>query len=193
MKRIGVKIILFIHCIFFSTSLLSQKFDNGNYSDFGYGPHGVYGAHKLSNTTAKDFWQLSRINDTTIQALHINQASVAYYTVIVTFKNGLLSHVKELNQWKDTIILKSFMPIGQDSFRVTNMENGFNAYLPGKYAIDVFINELLVEESMYSISGRLKDNWRGYSTVRYKRYDDKNRFSLQKEASYYNKKMNPSS
>jgi hypothetical protein len=71
------------------------------------------------------------------------------------------------------------------------MLNGKNQFLPGKYAIYAFINELLIEESFHSNSGRLKDNWRGFSTIRYQRYDDKNRFSQKKESAFYNSKNMP--
>jgi hypothetical protein len=184
-------VILLLNLIFFSKNLFSQKIDQGNFLDFDYGAHGVYGAHRLNKTTFKEFWQLSRLNDSTAKAIQINAAGIAFTTVLVTFKNGSLSHQEEINQWGDTIRHKNFQPLGQDSFKVTHFINGINAYLPCKYAKVIYKNELLVEESLYSHNGSPKDNWLGYSIVRYKRYDDKNRFSETREASYFNAKNQP--
>lgn len=181
-------LILLSNLIFFSTPLFSQNFDQGKYSDFDYGPHGVYGAHLLNNTDHKEYWQLSRIDHSTARALKFNAAGVVTTTVIISFKNGLLSHLEEIDQGGDTIRYKTFMPLGRDSLKVTHILNGTNQFEPGKYAIDIYKNELLVEESLHSNSGWLKDNWRGYATVRYQRYDDKNRFSKQKESAFYNAK-----
>lgn len=170
--------------IFFALPGFAQKFDKGKFVDFDYGPHGVYGARLLNDTKNKEFWQLSGISKSTAIAVKFNEAGIQTTAVIISFTNGLLSHIEEVDQWGDTIRYKTFQPLGRDSFRVTNMLMGQNQFLPGKYAIDVYKNELLVEESFHSGSGRLKDNWRGFSTVRYQRYDDKNRFSQKKESAF---------
>ena len=169
----------------------SQNIDKGIFDDFDYGPHGVYGARSLDNTKYKEFWKLSAIDKSTALAVKFNEAGVKTNSLIVSFKNGVLSHVEEVNQWGDTIRYKTFQPLGNDSFQVTHLLMGNNQFLPGKYAIDVYRNELLVEESFHSGSGKLKDNWRGYSTIRYQRYDDKNRFSQIKESAFYNSKNMP--
>ena len=44
---------------FFALPGFAQKFDKGNFVDFDYGPHGVYGARPLDNTKYKEFWHLS--------------------------------------------------------------------------------------------------------------------------------------
>ena len=51
MKFSRLRIILIINCFFLLASAFAQKFEQGNYSDFDYGPHGVYGAHPQNNTT----------------------------------------------------------------------------------------------------------------------------------------------
>jgi hypothetical protein len=191
MKFPGLRIILIIHCFSLSAFTFAQKFYQGNYSDFDNGPHGVYGAHPLDNTNHKEYWQLSRIDNYTARSIKFNAAGVLTTTVIITFKNGLLSHQEEINQWGDTIRYKTFLPLGKDYLQVTDVVKGTNRFLPGKYAIDIYKNELLEEESFHSNSGRLKDNWRGFSTVRYQRYDDKNRFSKPKESAFYNSKNAP--
>jgi hypothetical protein len=176
---------------FFAFPLFAQKFDKGNFVDFDYGPHGVYGARPLNNTKFKEIWQLSEINKSTALAVKFNEAGIKTASVIISFKNDLLSHMEEIDQWGDTIRYKTFQPLGRDSFQVTHMLKGENQYLPGKYAIYVYKNDLLIEESFHSGSGRLKDNWRGFSTIRYQRYDDKNRFSQKKESAFYNSKNMP--
>jgi hypothetical protein len=176
---------------FFAFPLFAQKFDKGNFVDFDYGPHGVYGARPLNNTKFKEIWQLSEINKSTALAVKFNEAGIKTTSVIISFKNDLLSHMEEIDQWGDTIRYKTFQPLGRDSFQVTHMLKGENQYLPGKYAIYVYKNDLLIEESFHSGSGRLKDNWRGFSTIRYQRYDDKNRFSQKKESAFYNSKNMP--
>ena len=176
---------------FFALPGFAQKFDKGNFVDFDYGPHGVYGARPLDNTKYKEFWHLSGINQSTALAEKFNEAGIQTTSVIISFKNGLLSHLEEVNQWGDTIRYKTFLPLGRDSFQVTHMLKGQNQYLPGKYAINVYKGELLIEESFHSGSGSLKDNWRGFSTIRYQRYNDKNRFSQKKESAFYNSKNMP--
>jgi hypothetical protein len=187
-KTTAVFIFLFS---FFAFPVFAQHFDKGNFLDFDFGPHGVYGARLLDNTKYKEFWQLSGINKSTALAIKFNEAGVKTTSVIISFKNGLLSHLEEIDQWGDTVRYKTFQPIGRDSFQVTHMLKGENQNLPGKYAIYVYLNELLIEESFHSGSGRLKDNWRGFSTIRYQRYDDKNRFSQKKESAFYNAKNMP--
>ena len=176
---------------FFAFPSVAQNFDKGNFLDFDYGPHGVYGARPLDKTKDKEFWHLSGISNSTALAVKSNEAGIQTTSVIISFKNGLLSHMEEVDQWGDTIRYKTFQPIGRDSFQVTHMLMGQNQFLPGKYAIDVYKNELLIEESFHSGSGSLKDNWRGFSTIRYQRYDDKNRFSQKKESAFYNSKNMP--
>jgi hypothetical protein len=74
---------------------------------------------------------------------------------------------------------------------MVDVENGVNPFLPAKYGVEKYNKELLVEASFYTASGRLKDNDRGYSTIRFERYDDKVRFGEKKMMSYSNAANQP--
>src|ERR1700692_1045613 len=88
---------------FFIFHGFAQNFDRGKFVDFDYGPHGVYGARPLDDTKYKEFWKLSGINKSTALAVKFNEAGIQTTSVIISFKNGLLSHMEEVDQWGDTI------------------------------------------------------------------------------------------
>jgi len=94
----------------FTFSGFAQNFDKGKFVDFDYGPHGVYGARPLVDTKYKEFWQLSRIGKSTALAVKFNEAGIQTTSMIISFKNGLLSHLEEVDQWGDTIRYKTFQP-----------------------------------------------------------------------------------
>ncbi len=89
------------------------------------------------------------------------------------------------NQWNDTVLYRKYEYVSEGLFKVTEFKNGVNNFLPCKYALETFKNDLLTELSFHSSSGRLKNNQYGYATVQYTRYDDKDRFDEEKEISYY--------
>lgn len=95
------------------------------------------------------------------------------------------------NQWGNITGHRIYEMISEDSFRVTESENGVNNYLPCKYALETFKNDLLVESSFHSSSGRLRNNEQGFAIIRYKRYDDSIRFSEIMEISYFDENNLP--
>jgi hypothetical protein len=80
---------------------------------------------------------------------------------------------------------KQYEKIAENQFRVTNMEDGVNAFLPCKYAVDTYKDELLISRYLYSMSGQLRENENGYSITRYVRYNDPIRFAETSEISYF--------
>jgi len=178
-------------CLVLSPCLFSQTFDRGYYNDFDFGPHIVYGNFQLRNPRKRTYFEIKKANDSTCVVYKINPSGIKLFTYVITFNHGELSRVEKFNQWGAIVDSRKYEKISTDLYKLTDIENGVNAFLPGKYGIERYQNELLRETSFYTASGRLIENDRGYAIIKFDPYEDKVRAGEKKSRAYFNAKNQP--
>ncbi len=104
---------------------------------------------------------------------------------MVRFFNGKLNMITSTGQFGEAYETSTFTLLGVDEFLVIRKNRGRNSYLPCGGVKYTYRNNLLEELKYVSFSGQLMNNASGVAIIKYKRYDDKNRFSLLKEMSFY--------
>lgn len=167
-------------------------FSNGeNYKDWDYTPTSVFGLMKLETTTNRSFYKITRMNAQSTKVQEYNAAGIVINTTVVRFFNGNLKLVTETDQWGQTYQTTKFTLIGNGIFSATETNTGKNSLLPCKSVKYIYKNNLLAEKRYLSYSGKLCNNSSGFAIVKYKRYADKNRFSLIMEQSFYGPDGNP--
>ena len=94
-----------------AASLSAQHVDQGYYNDFDFGPHGVYGNLKLEKVTGREYYEIKKTSDSTVRSIQMNPSGIPKSTYIITFKNGLISHIEKIYPLRYGIflnILKAF-------------------------------------------------------------------------------------
>ena len=177
---------MFLCCFLVTASIFAQHIDQGYYNDFDFGPHGVYGNLKLGKVTGRGYYEIKKTSDSTVRSNQMNPSGITQSTYLITFKNGLISHIEKLNAWGTVVEYRKYEMIDENVFKLTFLSNGVNIFLPCKYAIETYNRELLVKTTFHSFSGRLMENENGVAIIEYKRYDDKIRFAEIMEESYFN-------
>jgi hypothetical protein len=164
---------------------MSQHVDEGAFNDWDYGPHGVYGNLKLAKVSERGYYRIERTGTGDVVVGQINPSGIVIHTATVHFANGVLTGVEEANQWGEPYETRRYMPVGVDSFRVTDLVRGKNAFLPCKYALNIYKKELLKEVQYYSFTAKLSEDKYGVAIIRYERYDDPVRFSERRETAFF--------
>jgi hypothetical protein len=184
-------IVLTVLITAFSLNLPAQHIDEGYYNGWDFGPRGVYGNLLLKDPQARRSYHIEKKDPQTVLVKMINPSGVVLNTARVSFIQGTVSKVEEINQWGEIYNVRSFSMTGKDTLKVTDFSRGVNNYLPCKYALFVYKDELLTEIQYYSSTGELTESKNGYATVRYKRYDDKIRFAEIREESFFDAQGRP--
>lgn len=162
-----------------------------NYKDWDYTPTSVFGLIRLDNTSNRSFYKITRLNAQSTRVQEYNAAGIVINTTVVRFFNGSLKLVTETDRWGQTYQTTKFTSLGNGTFSVTETNTGKNNILPCKSVKYIYKNNLLAEKRYLSYSGKLCNNTYGFAIVKYKRYADKNRFSLIMEQSFYGTDGNP--
>jgi hypothetical protein len=163
----------------------------GTFKDWDYSGTEVFGFLKLVNPVARHYYRITKQDSTSVRVEEINASEIIIRTVIIKFVNGQLSKVTHTNQWGDTYKILIFVPLGNDEFTVTETVNGKNSLLPCKTSKFIYKNNLLTEVRYTSFDGRLANGANGVAIIRYKRFDDDDRFSLIKEQAFYDEQDSP--
>jgi len=182
---------LLIISLGFFNALSGQQINEGVYNDWDYGPNGVYGNLRLTRITARSYYKIERADPQTANIFQINPSGVVINIAVVTFVNGNLSRVEEINQWGETYEYRKYTMTAKNEFRVTDLVRGKNIFLPCKYALYVYRGELLSEMQFYSFADKLAEDRNGVAIIQYKRYDDPIRFAERKQTSFFDARRLP--
>lgn len=166
-------------------SAFAANANGEKYKDWDYTPTSVFGLIKLENTSNRSFYKITRIDNQSTRVQEYNAAGIVINTTVVRFFNGNLKLVTETDQWGKTYQTTKFTSLGNGVFNVTETNTGKNSLLPCKSVKYIYKNNLLVEKRYLSYTGKLCNNSYGFAIAKYKRYSDKNRFSLIMEQSFY--------
>ena len=126
-----------------------------------------------------------------IHVTKVNPSGITLNTFTITYNHGILSHLETADQWGKITEHRKYEMVSENLFRLTEFKNGVNVYLPCKYALQTFKNDLLIESSFHTSSGRLKNIELGFAIIRVKRYDDNIRFAERMEVSYFDENNMP--
>ncbi len=163
----------------------------GIFKDWNYSQSGVFGIIKIENTNGKSYYKISRPDPQSAKIQEYNSSGQVANTTVVRLVNGKLNQMTRTDRWGDTYEITKFTVAGLNEFMVTRRSTGKNDYLPCKGARYIYKNNLLAEIRYMSHANKLCNNASGVAIVRYKRYDDKNRFSLLKEQAFFDEGGNP--
>jgi hypothetical protein len=183
--------LLLLASVFISSTAVSQHIEEGCFNDWDYGPHGIYGNLRLSKLKERFYYRIEKDGPQKVIVREFNPSGVVVNTAFVSFVNGILSEVDEVNQWGDIYEYRNYQQKEENVFQVTDLLHGKNVFLPCKYAIHIYKNELLAEVQYYSFKGQLMENRDGVAIIQYKRYDDTIRFAEKIETSFFDAQRRP--
>lgn len=161
------------------------------FKDWNYSPTGVFGLVKMNDPKNQEYYKIFKPSNESVKIQEFNEAGIQLNTTLIRFINGKLSQITVTNQWGNTYEISKFTPSGLDEFLVTKKNTGENVYLPCKGAKFIYKNNLLTEVRYISYANKLAANSNGVSIIKYKRYTDKDRFSLTKEMAFYDASGKP--
>jgi hypothetical protein len=163
--------------------IVAQK--TGNFKDWNYSQSDVYGLVKMDNVSQRSYYAISRPDAATVKVQEYNSSGIPVSTTLIRFVNGKLNQVTRTDRWNDTYEISKFTVTAPNEFMVTRRSTGRNDYLPCKGAKYIYRNNLLAEIRYMSYANKITANTNGVAIIRYKRYEDKNRFSLLKEQAFF--------
>lgn len=175
----------FLSCLFQILLCNAQSPEPGNYKSWDYCPTMVFGILKLDNTAHRSYFKISKPDALTIKVQTINASGTIERTAVCRFANGKLNSVIYADQWGNTYQVTKFVATAPAEFMVTRKYYGKNDYLPCKGVKYIYKDNLLSELRYISYNNTVCPNANGVAIIKYKRYDDKNRFALLKEMSFY--------
>ncbi|HZX59963.1 MAG TPA: hypothetical protein VFE54_14600, partial [Mucilaginibacter sp.] len=155
------------------------------FKDWNYSPNEVFGLVKLESTSNRSWYKISHLDNQSTRVQEYNAAGIVTNTTILRFFNGKVKMMTSTDQFGRTYETTKYTNLGNDEFMVTTTNTGKNSYLPCKSVKYIYKNNVLSEMQYLSFAGKLCNNANGVAITRFKRYDDKDRFSLVKEQSFY--------
>jgi hypothetical protein len=191
MNRIAKSTLFLLISILISRCAFGQHIDEGCFNGWDFGPHGVYGNLRLIKIKERSYDSVEKKGPQEAIVREINPSGIVVNTTFVSFVNGILSEVDRANQWGEIYEYLNYRQKGDNVFQVTDHLRGKNVYLPCKYAIHHYTNDLLTEVQYYSFKAQLMANRDGVAVIRYKRYEDSIRFGETIETSYFDAQDKP--
>ena len=161
------------------------------FKDWNYSSHDVFGLTKLDHPEQKEYYKIFKPNNESVKIQQYNEVGILMNTTLIRFVNGKLNQMTFTGRQGDAYEITKFTVSGTDEFLVTKKNTGENSYLPCKGARFIYRNNLLTEIRYISYSNKVTTNSSGVAIIKYKRYNDKNRFSLLKEMAFYNAEGKP--
>lgn len=156
------------------------------FKDWNYSPAGVFGLHKLVKPEQRSYYKIFKPNNETVKVQSYNSSGIVTSTTLIRFVNGKINQVATTNRWGETTdITKYAATTVPGEFIVTSKNRGRNSYLPCKGAKYIYRNNLLSEIRYISYTNTVSANASGVAIIKYKRYTDKNRYSLLNEMTFY--------
>jgi hypothetical protein len=183
--------LLLLAFVFLCKVAFSQHVQEGYYNDWDYGPHGVYGNLLLTKIQGRTCYKIEKGGPQKVIVRQFNPSGILINVTTVTFLNGILSEFDQANQWGEIYEYRDYQLKEENVFRVTDLVRGKNVFLPCKYALHFYTNELLSEVQYYSFTGQLMEDRNGVAIIQYKRYNDSIRFAERIETSYFDAQRRP--
>jgi len=191
MKKVFYLSFVFFSVIQIATAQAPATNKEAFFKDWNYSSSGVFGLVKLENTKQRTYYKIVKIDGQTSKVYSYNTAGVQTGMVTIRFANGKINQLARTDRWGDTYEINKFTLVGPDQFIVTRKSSGKNSFLPCKAAKYVYKNGLLTEVTYLDFNNKIHPYSDGVAIIRYKRYTDKNRYSLVNETSYYNESGKP--
>src|SRR5580693_9267076 len=95
-----LKNLILLHAFFALTfSAFAQSVDQGNFNNWDFGPTSIHGNLHLTKTNARSYFHIEKIGAQTVTVKRVNPAGITIGTTTITFVNGVLRAVDEMNQW----------------------------------------------------------------------------------------------
>jgi hypothetical protein len=187
MKKIKaiVSLVILLTSFFVPGTLRAQSPENGNYNDWNYSATGVFGLTRVQDVNQRAYYRISKTDNAVVKVQSYNASGIVTATTVVRFVNGKLNTISRTDRWGDTYDVTKLTSTVPGEFLVTRRNTGKNDMLPCKAAKYIYKNNLLQEIRYIGYNNSLALNANGVAIIRYKRYTDKNRFSLVKEMSFY--------
>lgn len=161
------------------------------FKEWNYSSTGVFGLIKLDNPIHRSYFKIWKPEFSSVKVQQYDSSDILENTIVLRYLNGRLSQITRTNRWGDVYETDKFASAGPGQLLVTIKNNGKNSFLPAKGAKYVYTNNLLSEVRYVSYSNKLTSIATGAAIVRYKRYTDRNRFSLLKEMSFFDENDKP--
>lgn len=161
------------------------------FKDWNYSPTAVFGLVKLDHVLEKSYYKIVKTDAQTSKVYSYNVAGVQTGMITFRFINGKITQMARTDQWGDTYEVTKFAIAGPDQFIVTRKSSGKNSFLPCKAAKYIYKNGLLAEVRYIDFNNKVVPYSDGVAIIKYKRYTDKNRYSLLNEVAYYNETGQP--
>ena len=175
----------------FSFPGFTQSQKEMTFKDWNYSSNNVFGLIPMENKSHRKYYKITKIDNQSTKVQEYNPAGIVTNTTVIRFVNGKLNMLTRTDQWGDTYEISKFALSGVDQFTVTRLSSGKNDFLPCKAAKYIYKNNLLIEIRYLSYTNQLCNNANGVAIIKYKRYDDKNRFSLLKEMTFFDADNKP--
>jgi hypothetical protein len=187
MKKYGFFLLLLLLAVkgYTVPAPVIPPFEEGIYKDWNYSPGQVFGIIKLTSTANRSYYKITRPDNQSAKIQEYNPSGFVTATIVIRFVNGKLNSMARTDRWGDTYETTRFALSGTDQFIVTRRNTGKNDFSPCKGARYIYRNNLLAEIRYLSYTNKLSSNANGVAIIKYKRYDDKNRYSLVKEQAFY--------
>ena len=161
------------------------------FKDWNYSPTMVFGLVKLDNTEQRSYYKIVKTDAQTSKVYSYNAVGVQTGMVTIRFMNGKINQLARTDRWGDTYEVSKFAIAGPDQFIVTRKSSGKNSFLPCKAAKYTYKNGMLTEIRYLDFNNKLFPYSDGVTIIRYKRYTDKNRYSLLNEVYYFDENNQP--
>ncbi len=161
------------------------------FKDWNYSPTAVFGLVKLTDVSEKSYYKIVKTDAQTSKVYSYNVAGVQTGMITFRFVNGKITQMARTDRWGDTYEVTKFAIAGPDQFIVTRKSSGKNSFLPCKAARYIYRNGLLAEVRYIDFNNKVVPFSDGVAIIKYKRYVDKNRYSLSNEVAYYNETGQP--
>jgi len=169
----------------------SPSTSEGNFKSWQCSDVSVVGNLELEDMGGVDYYKISKIDNESTKIENFNSNGILVETVVVKFQGNKLSSIAKTTNQGFTYQIQSFENLGEGNFLETSKTWGYNEHLPCKGQINKFKKGLLLELSYIGFDEKPCECSSGYTTIKYKRYSDENRWGLIQEISYFNKKGEP--
>ncbi len=191
MKKIFILACLFFSATWTSNAQIPATAKEAFFKDWNYSPTAVFGLVKLTDVSERSYYKIVKTDAQTTKVYSYNVAGLQTGMITFRFINGKITQMARTDRWGDTYEVTKFAIAGPDQFIVTRKSSGKNSFLPCKAARYIYKNGLLAEVRYIDFNNKVVPYSDGVAIIKYKRYTDKNRYSLSNEVSYFDETGKP--
>ena len=170
--------------------LFGNNLYEGEYKNWTFSDTQVYGLVQLEDHRSRDYCKITQVSEGVTKIEEFNECDVLKETTILKYIDGKLHSISTTDQngfnFKNQLFTSS-----TEGLEEIEKERGENTNLPSKSMVHTFENGLLLESKYKNFDGTIGVGPKGYSKIKYVRFDDENRWGLRKEETYYDENGNP--